>query len=242
MSTTDQPRFSRLELLGLLGSSAALGVARWSPALGADVPYAAGDGSMALEFDAKMACRVLQVDSGRSRPLRLEPGADGADYCCYSGASYEDRSDWIQRAQPGFAQRNFLGMNASDYGGGTPVVDVWRRDGGIAVGHVEPRPRLVALPIDVAADGARIAVESASPVRLPAGQSLTTPRLFVATHHGDHYATLVRYRKVMLAQGLHAPVPDPACYEPIWCARRSNRSSGVSIKLTPPPGPSWMLS
>jgi hypothetical protein len=27
-------------------------------------------------------------------------------------------------------------MNASDYGGGTPVVDVWRPDVGIAVGHV----------------------------------------------------------------------------------------------------------
>ena len=29
-------------------------------------------------------------------------------------------------------------MNASDYGGGTPIVDVWRRDVGIGVGHVEP--------------------------------------------------------------------------------------------------------
>ena len=28
-------------------------------------------------------------------------------------------------------------MNDSDYGGGTPVVDVWRRDVGLAIGHVE---------------------------------------------------------------------------------------------------------
>ena len=35
-------------------------------------------------------------------------------------------------------------MNASDYGGGTPIVDVWRRDVRVAVGHVEPRPRLVS--------------------------------------------------------------------------------------------------
>ena len=33
-----------------------------------------------------------------------------------------------------------MGMTASDYGGGTPVVDVWRRDCGIAVGHLEPAP------------------------------------------------------------------------------------------------------
>ena len=28
-------------------------------------------------------------------------------------------------------------MNATDYGGGTPVADVWRRDVGLAVGHLE---------------------------------------------------------------------------------------------------------
>ena len=33
----------------------------------------------------------------------------------------------------------------TDYGGGTPVVDVWRRDYGLATGHVETVPKLVAL-------------------------------------------------------------------------------------------------
>ena len=47
----------------------------------------------------------------------------------------------------GFEQKNYLGMNAPDYGGGTPVVDVWCRDAGIAVGHVEMAPKLVSLPV-----------------------------------------------------------------------------------------------
>ena len=38
-------------------------------------------------------------------------------------------------------------MNDSDYGGGTPVVDVWRRDVGLAIGHVELLPKLVSLPV-----------------------------------------------------------------------------------------------
>ena len=38
-------------------------------------------------------------------------------------------------------------MNATDYGGGTPVADVWRRDIGIAVGHLERAPKLVSLPV-----------------------------------------------------------------------------------------------
>ena len=57
------------------------------------------------------------------------------------------------RCVAGFDQRNFMGMNASDYGGGTPVVDVWRRDYGLAVGHVETVPKLLALPVTVTADG-----------------------------------------------------------------------------------------
>src|SRR5437764_2892621 len=55
----------------------------------------------------------------------------------YQSGSYEKRPNWIVPLHANFKQENFLGMNASDYGGGTPVVDVWRRDVGLAVGHVE---------------------------------------------------------------------------------------------------------
>ena len=136
----------------------------------------------------------------------------------YSGASYEDRRDWLQPARPGFAQRNFMGMNATDYGGGTPVVDVWRPDVGLAVGHVESRPQLVALPIDVTADGARVAVERDVSRALAPGESFTTPQTFVAVHTGDHFGTLTTYRRVMANQGLLAPRPNAGCYEPVWCA------------------------
>jgi len=159
---------------------------------------------------------------------RLSPGTGGADYWCFSGASYEDRRDWVQRATPGFTQRNFMGMNASDYGGGTPVADVWRRDVGLAVGHVEPRPQLLSLPIDVTAAGARVAVESDTARAWANGATVATPALFVAVHRGDHYSTLVRYRAAMAAQGVHAPAPDAACYEPIWCAWGYERDFNVA--------------
>ena len=38
-----------------------------------------------------------------------------------------------------FDQRNTLSIAASDYGGGTPVANVWRRDAGPAVGHLGTR-------------------------------------------------------------------------------------------------------
>src|ERR1039457_1231242 len=65
----------------------------------------------------------------------------------YQSGSYEKRPDWVLPLKPGFKQENYLGMNASDYGGGTPVVDVWRRDAGIGVGHLEMAPKLVSLPV-----------------------------------------------------------------------------------------------
>ena len=46
-------------------------------------------------------------------------------------------------------QSNYLGMNASDYGGGTPIIDVWRRDVGIGIGDLEPGPRLISLPVSM---------------------------------------------------------------------------------------------
>jgi len=71
----------------------------------------------------------------------------------YQSGSYEKRPNWIVPLHAKFRQENFLGMNASDYGGGTPIVDVWRRDVGIAVGHVDPRPRLVSLPVSMPDSG-----------------------------------------------------------------------------------------
>jgi alpha-galactosidase len=71
----------------------------------------------------------------------------------YQSGSYEKRPNWLVPLHDKFRQENFLGMNASDYGGGTPIVDVWRRDVGIAVGHVDPRPRLVSLPVSMPDSG-----------------------------------------------------------------------------------------
>ena len=85
-----------------------------------------------------------------SRPAR-EPREPA--FWSYQSASYESRPDWVLPLEPGYARGNDLGMNDSDYGGGTPVVDVWRRDVGLAIGHVELLPKLVALPIERAKGG-----------------------------------------------------------------------------------------
>jgi alpha-galactosidase len=149
----------------------------------------------------------------------IPPGAaHGPTFWSWHGASHEDRRDWILPVDPGFEQRNFMGMNASDYGGGTPIVDVWRRDAGLAVGHLETVPKLVALPVAATASGASLHLEFEALVTLAIGQSVETFETFVSVHHGDCFATLTTYRDVMAMKGLEqGPIPL-ASYEPVWCA------------------------
>lgn len=136
----------------------------------------------------------------------------------FAGSSHGDRRDWIQPVKPGFDQRNFMGMNATDYGGGTPCADVWMRSGGVAVGHVERVPLLVALPVTAVPGGTRLAIEGADTRTLAPGETMETPETFLAAHRGDCFQPLSAYGRVMAERGL-APAPaNRACFEPNWCA------------------------
>ena len=123
-------------------------------------------------------------------------GASQPAFWSYQSGSYEKRPDWVLPLKPGFKQENFLGMNAADYGGGTPVVDVWRRDIGIGVGHFEMAPKLVSLPVtEEGPDRATVAVEFKLNQTLQPGATLKTFRTFVTIHEGDYFQTLRDYRE-----------------------------------------------
>jgi alpha-galactosidase len=110
-------------------------------------------------------------------------------------------------------------MNASDYGGGTPIVDVWRRDVGVAVGHVDQRPRLVSLPVSMPdAAHAKIAVNFRHASTLNPGESLSTLRTFVAVHQRDYFRTLADYRRFMMKGGFQMAAPPDGAFGAIWCA------------------------
>ena len=137
----------------------------------------------------------------------------------YQSASYEKRPNWLVPLHEKFRQENFLGMNASDYGGGTPVVDVWRRDVGLAVGHVEVRPRLVSLPVSMPDSGhANVGVQYLHASTLDPGESLNTFRTFVTVHQGDYFRTLADYRRLMMKRGFQAAAPPDSAFGAIWCA------------------------
>jgi len=151
--------------------------------------------------------------------LSAQRSSGSPAFWSYQSGSYEKRPNWVLRLRTKFQQENYQGMNASDYGGGTPIVDVWRRDVGIAVGHVEPRPKLVSLPVSMPdAAHAKIAVRFSKARSVGPGESFHTFRTFVAVHQGDYFRTLTDYRRVMMKQGFQmATAPDDA-FGTIWCA------------------------
>ena len=111
-----------------------------------------------------------------------------------------------------------MGMSASDYGGGTPIVDVWRRHGGVAIGHLETTPRLVSLPLKCTANALDLSMTAPLKQTLQPGESLSPPQAFIATHLGDYFPVLETYRRIMGVRGITPPHPPRAAYEPIWCA------------------------
>jgi alpha-galactosidase len=153
----------------------------------------------------------------------------GPAFWSYCGSTHEDRRDWVQPVLPGFNQGNFMGMEASDYGGGTPIVDVWRRDCGLAVGHLEMTQELVSIPVRHDGTGVELALTKAQAQLLPPGEQFSTHETFIATHTGDYFAVLDTYRRIMADRGVASPAPPDAAYEPIWCAWGYERACTVQL-------------
>ncbi len=168
---------------------------------------------------------AIQSWHNHSYTIDAQRGAPEPAFWSYQSGSYEKRPNWVLLLKTGFTQQNYLGMNASDYGGGTPIIDVWRRDVGIGVGHVEPGPRLVSLPVSMPdARHAHIAVTYKHARDIAPGESFHTFRTFVTVHQGDYFQTLTTYRRLMAKQGFTMASTPESGFGAIWCAWGYGRS------------------
>ena len=161
----------------------------------------------------------IRAWSNNAYKIDAPPGSAQVPFWSFQSGSYERRPNWVLPLHTGFTQQNYLGMNDSDYGGGTPIVDVWRKDVGIGVGHVEPGPRLISLPVSMPnARQARVGVQYRYNRSLKPGESFHTYRTFVSVHDGDYFQTLLTYRRFMSKQGFHMATAPEEVFGAIWCA------------------------
>jgi len=183
-----------------------------------------------------LGTQPVTIDSWTQCALHLPQESTGArapasdpPFWSFCGSTHADRRDWVQPMRPGFEQQNFMGMSASDYGGGTPIVDVWRRSGGIAIGHLETTPRLVSLPLSCTERGVDLSMTEPVQHILAPGEQLTLPQAFFATHAGDYFAVLDTYRRIMAVRGIASPQPPQAAYESVWCAWGYERACTLQL-------------
>ncbi len=133
------------------------------------------------------------------------------------------RLDWVLPVKEGFYQRNYLGMNNTDYGGGIPVVDLWQRDGGIAIGLFEPVLRMIEMPVEWKRYGNKVTMalhyELPEPVVLEQGDTIHCFKAFRLTHQGDYFNALRIFSEYMQTNlGVKMQPSEPEAFEPVWCA------------------------
>lgn len=135
--------------------------------------------------------------------------------------SSEERLDWVLPVTPGTDRRNYLWMNNSDYGGGIPMIDLWTREGGHAIGLTEQELRGIEMPVRWTGDEVEywLSYTLPQPVVLHRGDTLRTYGTFSMVHPGDYYTALRRFSEYMQAeQGVRMAPSEPEAYEPVWCA------------------------
>lgn len=145
----------------------------------------------------------------------------GGEVWSFQPSSTGERKDWVLPVGKGFYQKNFMGMNDSDYGGGIPMVSIWSKDACLSVGLTEPVLKQVSLPVSRRGNVTRTAVrqEFAQAVTVAPGDTLFALKQFVADGKGDFFQPLRDFAGYMHeAYGWNAPVSPEEAYEPVWCA------------------------
>lgn len=166
--------------------------------------------------------RNIPINSWTNNDYQILSDNDSTSFWSFQGSSTSKRADWVLKVNPGFYQKNYMGMNNSDYGGGTPVTCLWRKNGGVAIGHCDTVPRLVSLPVSMGQydTKATIKVEKdfQEEISFAQGDSITTLETFVMAQHGDYFSSLRKYADFMYKKGISPPKDEAWAYEPMWCA------------------------
>ena len=180
-------------------------------------------------FDGMLLVETQYINTGK-KPLRIKSVEQNrtlvdSDEVIWSfqPTSTSARANWILPVEDGFYQKNYLGMNNCDYGGGIPFVTLWRRDGGVSVGLVEPVLKTINMPIE------RISGEGAAKMKLEreyedrlvfaVGDTLTLDRSFICVSKGDYFEPLAQFSNYMYThEGIVPAESEPEAFEPVWCA------------------------
>lgn len=166
--------------------------------------------------------RDIEVKQWVNNHYEIKSSGDQPPFWSFQGGTTNERNDWILPIDKGFHQQNYLGMTSSDYGGGIPVTDIWRKDAGIAIGHTEVVPQELTLPVDMDkySDFVEIDVEYDYPggKNLAQNDVLITDETFVMVHQKDYFSSLQQFTSFMKAKGMRFADTEEDAFGSMWCA------------------------
>ena len=159
----------------------------------------------------------------------LDPGQPSWSFASYMGAARRWGESysliWTDAATD---RENFMGLDparpAAGEGGGTPLVDLWTPQCGLAGASAETCPQWINLPVRTGKDGlVEVSVCQEPQARfgqktvLAPGESCSTIRSAVILHRLDFHDALRGYADLLRTRGVNIPLDSPpACYEPYW--------------------------
>jgi alpha-galactosidase len=180
-------------------------------------------GSKKIHIDSVFSQRILV----KSRIIKQ--GTQQADLASFQGGVNEWGRDYeLIWLKPGFQQENFQGIHhttESEFiGGGMPFVDVWDKNMGVAVMHLETKPQWLSLPVNVRTDGSTELSIVEKPVEklgmqewLNPSDTFHTVQNAIVFHHLDYFDALNIYGELLRCRGIDILRTSPAnAYEPYW--------------------------
>ena len=177
--------------------------------------------------------KILTVKALESNKLSV---ASDETVWSFQPTSSARRDDWILPVNESFYQKNYLGMNHTDYGGGIPMVTLWRRDANLSVGLVEPNLKLISMPVKKVRYEDYVTMsllqEFEYPVELAKDDTVETWSQFISVGKGDFFNPLSQFSKYMEAHAGYVPqASEPEAFEAVWCAWGYERTFTVNEVL-----------
>jgi len=166
---------------------------------------------------------ALTISEFDQAAIRLAPlgysGSNPRFFWSLQGGAYEWGKDYVLPVRADFFQDNSTGPKGNGNGGGTPLVDLWRPEMGVAVALLDRALELSWLPVRSDHRGvADLRVVTRPQANLSPGNDYTPSPVMIVAHQLDFYDAVVRYREVMDRLGLHvAQNYQPGDFAPAWC-------------------------
>jgi len=116
------------------------------------------------------------------------------------------------------------------------VLDLWQRDGGVAIGLLEPVLRMISMPVEWKRYGNKITTclhyNLPEAIELGTGDTLRCFKAFRLAHKGDYFNALRVFSEYMQAHvGITMQPSEPEAFEPVWCAWGYGRPFKMNMVL-----------